>query len=114
MNNFLSLLQNSQFSLKRFIFIKKTKKNILILNSLWSENLISGYLKKDFFLKIYLKYYRKKPIIQRFKTFNNYSKKYYFTLKQIWKIKANFSIPFFSTNKGIFSLSACKKRKIGG
>nr|YP_010248465.1 ribosomal protein S8 [Coscinodiscus granii]QTK21660.1 ribosomal protein S8 [Coscinodiscus granii] len=114
MNNLFSIIQNSQNSFKWFVFIKNTKKNRLILNSLWSENLISGYLKKNSILKVFLKYYKKIPVIKKIKTFNKSNKSFFLNLKQIWKIKVNLSIPFFSTNKGLNSLNSCKKKKIGG
>jgi len=114
MNNLFSIIQNSQNSLKWFVFIKNTKKNKLILNSLWSENIISGYLKKNSILKVFLKYYKKNPVIKKIKTFKKYNKTFFFNLKQIWKIKVNLSIPFFSTNNGIISLNSCKKKKLGG
>ena len=38
----------------------------------------------------------------------------YYSVKQLWKINSNQGLLILSTNRGLLSLSSCKKLKIGG
>ena len=110
-------IKNGQLS-KRTIIIQKRKKICeAFLKILWNEKFISGYVidknnpKK---LKIFLKYYNKRPVINSLKVISKPSRRISYSIKKIWKIESSKSLIIFSTNKGLKSLTECKKLNLGG
>ena len=96
------------------------KKNICesLLKILWDEGFISGYRvssQNDNRLEIFLKYDKSgKPAINSLKFVSRPGQRVYYTTKQIWKIDSYKTFIIFSTNKGLKSISECKKHRIGG
>lgn len=111
----LMKIKQAQLNKATFILHKKTNICKLILNILWENGLILGYCvnNNDFEYKIFLKYFKKKPSINFIRKVLNY-KNTNLSIKQLWQLKLKNVIIICSTNKGIKSLTECKKLNIGG
>lgn len=100
-------------------FVLQTRKKICesFLKILWDEGFILGYT-TDLFnknkLKIFLKYEKNKPAITSIKIISRPGRKIYWTVEQIWKIDSTKNFIILSTNKGLLTLTRCKKLNIGG
>lgn len=111
-------IKNGQTAKKSIII--QTRKNMCehILKLLWDEGFISGYkisLEDNQKLEIFLKYQKTgKPTINSIKTISKPGKRIYYSAKQIWKIDSSKLFIIFSTNKGLKSITQCKKFKLGG
>jgi len=104
---------------KETIFTKKKKKLCeSFLKILWEKGLILGYKtstkdKNNF--KIFLKYLKNgEPAINRIEFISKPGRRIYYSTKQIWRINSNDIFLIFSTNKGLKTLTECKKLKLGG
>ena len=110
-------IKNGQLAKKAYVIQTRKTINESFLDILWDEGFILGYKLDNFDstkLKIYLKYYKNEPVINKFKFISKPSKRVYYSLKQIWKIDSSKTFIIFSTNLGLKSILACKKQKIGG
>ena len=100
--------------------ITQTRKKICehFLKILWDEGFISGYRicsKNNEKIEIFLKYKNNgQPVINSIKTISKPSRRIYYSSKQIWKIDSNKNFIIFSTNKGLKSITQCKKSNLGG
>jgi small subunit ribosomal protein S8 len=115
--NMFANIQNGQLAKKIFVVQKKKKICESVLNILWDGGFILGYktVEEDpTKIKIYLKYYKNKPVIQTLKSVSKPGSRIYYSIKQIWKIDSNKTFLIISTNKGLKTLMECKKLKIGG
>jgi small subunit ribosomal protein S8 len=115
--NMFANIQNGQLAKKIFVIQKKKKICESVLNILWDGGFILGYktIEEDpTKIKIYLKYYKGKPVIQTLKSVSKPGSRIYYSTKQIWKIDSNKTFLIISTNKGLKTLMECKKLKIGG
>jgi small subunit ribosomal protein S8 len=116
--NMFANIKNGQ-TVKKSIIIQ-TRKNICkhSLKLLWDEGFISGYkisLENNKKLEIFLKYNKTgKPTINSIKTISKPGKRIYYSAKQIWKMDSSKLFIIFSTNKGLKSITQCKKFKLGG
>lgn len=110
-------IQNGQLAKKSFIIQNKKKICEAFLNILWNEGFILGYKLLDTDktkFKIFLKYNKGNPVIQKIKCISKPSRRVYYSIKQIWKIDSNKTFLIISTNKGLKTIIDCKKLKIGG
>lgn len=116
--NMFANIQNGQLA-KKSIIIQK-RKNICesFLKILWDEGFISGYQVSDINqnqLEIFLKYKTNgEPVINSLKTISKPGKRVYYSTKQISKINSSKMFIIFSTNKGLKTITECKKLNIGG
>ena len=112
--NMFATIKNGQLSKRSFVICQKKKICESFLKVLWSEGFILGYSVENDKLKIFLKYVNSNPTINTLNFISKPGKKVYYSIKQIWKIKSNEQFIIFSTNKGLKSITDCKKLKIGG
>ena len=111
-------IKNGQTAKKSVII--QSRKNMCehILKLLWDEGFITGYrisLENNRKLEIFLKYEKTgKPTINTIKTLSKPGKRIYYSAKQIWKMDSSKLFIIFSTNKGLKSITQCKKSKLGG
>jgi len=111
-------IRNGQIAKRSFIYQKKNFLCETFLLLLWNEGFIIKYRtskkdKKKF--KIFLKYSNAgNPIINNIKLISKPGKRVIFSIKQIWKIDSSKNFIIFSTHKGLQTITACKKLKIGG
>lgn len=109
-------IQNGQMSKKKFILQKRKKICELFLNILWDEGFISGYTinESEDQLKIFLKYTKNIPAIKKIKCVSKPGLRIRYSVKQLWKIQSNKTFLVLSTDRGLKTLSQCKKLNIGG
>ena len=115
--NMFDNIKKGQLARRNFIINKRKKICELFLQILWNEGFILGYKTdaNDYNkIIIFLKYNNKKPVINSIKLISKPSRRLYYSIKQIWKIDSSKSFIIFSTNKGLKSISECKKLRIGG
>lgn len=114
--NLVTTIRNGQSANKFIIKQKKNKTCESFLNVLWDEGFILGYKNSpsSSYLYVYLKYKGKLPTIRSLKSVSKPSLRVYYSVKQLWKINSNQGLLILSTNRGLLSLSSCKKLKIGG
>jgi len=110
-------IKNAQLARKAYTY--QTKKNICesVLNVLWDEGYILGYkISKSYpnHIKIFFKYKNGKPVINSIKMLSKPSLKFYYSLKQLWKLDSSKGVLIISTTKGLMSLNDCKKYNLGG
>lgn len=116
--NMFASIKNGQTAKKSVII--QSRKNMCehILKLLWDEGFITGYrisLENNRKLEIFLKYEKTgKPTINTIKTISKPGKRTYYSAKQIWKMDSSKLFIIFSTNKGLKSITQCKKSKLGG
>ena len=116
--NMFANIKNGQMAKKSVI--TQSRKSICeqILKILWDEGFITGYrisLENSRNLEIFLKYKKNgQPSINSLKSLSKPGRRIYYSTKQIWKIDSNKSFIIFSTNKGLKSITQCKKEKLGG
>jgi len=109
-------LKNASILKKKYINIRYSKLYANLLKILYKEGFIQSisYDKTKLNLKIYLKYYHGKPIFKELTFFSIPSKKYYLPFFNLEKLNDLKKLTLLSTNKGILTLSECKKQKVGG
>lgn len=115
--NMFANIKNGQLARKSFIYQKRKKICEELLKVLWEEGFILGFrisIKNSNFIKIFLKYKNEIPIINYIYIISKPSRRIYYSLKQIWKIKSNKSCIIISTNQGFKTIVECKKLGIGG
>jgi small subunit ribosomal protein S8 len=116
--NMVTNIKNGQMAKKSVIL--GPKKNICesFLKLLWDEGFIAGYRVSNQDMKkfeIFLKYTQiGKPAINSVKFLSTPGQRIYYSSKQIWKIDSSKTFIIFSTDKGLKSITECKKNKIGG
>ena len=116
--NMFANIKNGQMAKRSFIYQKKKKFCESFLKILWDEGFITGYKtsnsNKDT-LKIFLKYFDDgKPSINNIKLISKPGRRIFYSIKQIWKMNSEKTFIIFSTNKGLKTISECKKLKLGG
>lgn len=110
-------IKNGQTVKRSYIIQNKKKICESFLNILWEEGFILGYQDLEHNsqkIKIFLKYNDNKPVIRSLNLISKPSRRIYYSINQIWKIKLNSSLIILSTNKGLKTLIECKKLGIGG
>ena len=116
-NIFVSI-KNGQMAKKAIVIGPKKTISESLLKILWDEGFISGYKissQNANKLEIFLKYTKTgKPAINSLKFLSTPGRRIYYSAKQIWKLNSCKTFIIFSTNKGLKSISECKKYKIGG
>lgn len=113
----LTNIKNSQTVKKAFIIHPKKKICAAFLNILWDEGFILGYKiysEHPHVFKIFLKYKNGTPCINSLISITTPSLRKYYSLNQLWKIKARNDLIIISTNKGLYTLQDCKKFRLGG
>ena len=114
--NMLTTIKNGQIAKKSAVFHKK--KNICesLLKVLWSEGFITGYkISKNGNLQIFLKYGTEgTPAINSLQFLSKPSKRFYYSVRQLWKLDSSKTFIILSTNKGLMTIEQCKKNRVGG
>lgn len=86
-----------------------------ILDILWKENLICGYIKKDNgILKVFLRYYNGSPICTRLVILSKPRDRLYISFIDLCRISEDFGILILSTPKGIMTSKRAISKGFGG
>jgi small subunit ribosomal protein S8 len=116
--NMFANIKNGQLAKRSCVYQKKKKLCESFLKILWNEGFIIGYKtakKTPDNIKIFLKYHRNgKPSINNIKFISKPGRRIFYSIKQIWKIDSNKNFIIFSTNKGLKTITDCKKLRVGG
>lgn len=111
-------IKNGQMARKSVVIGPKKTICESLLKILWDEGFISGYkvsMQNNNRIEIFLKYTKTgKPVINSLKFLSRPGQRIYYSAKQIWKLDSGKTFIIFSTDKGLKSISECKKNKIGG
>jgi small subunit ribosomal protein S8 len=116
--NMFANIKNGQMAKKGVILQPRNNICESFLKILWDEGFISGYrifAQNNKKIEIFLKYTQAgKPVINSLKCLSKPGQRLYYSAKQIWKLDSSKTFIIFSTNKGLKTISQCKKNKIGG
>ena len=110
-------IRNGQIAKRPFIYQRKVKNCESFLDVMWNEGYILGYeyCADNKIIKIILKYTQdNRPAINSIKLITKPSRRIYYSLKQLWKLNQNSGLIILSTNKGVLSLTDCKRLGVGG
>ena len=121
MNHILSdmftRLRNGQKAKKFSILIPQSKLSSQLLDIFYTEGFISGYKispENPKMFEIVLKYYKKKPVINKIVSISKPSKKIYMSVADLWKLNTGLNLIILSTSKGIISDKVCRQLNVGG
>jgi len=115
--NMIANIKNGQTARKSFVLQKRKKICNSFLNILWDEGYILGYKthkNNSDTIKIFLKYNQGRPVINSLKLISKPGHRIYYSANQIWKINSTRTFIIFTTNKGLLTISDCKKFRVGG
>lgn len=110
-------IKNGQLAKRSFIYQTRKKICESFLKVMWEEGFILGYKidsNNSNKLKIFLKYQNNRPVINSINFISRPGRRIYYSIDQIWKIDSSKSFIILSTNKGLKSIIACKKLRLGG
>lgn len=112
----LTNIKNGQMSKKSTIIQKKKNICEAMLKVLWNEGFISGYkILNSNNILIFLKYTNTgSPAINSLQFLSKPSKRFYYSLKQLWKLDSSKTFIILSTNQGLLTIEQCKKKNVGG
>ena len=111
---FLISLKNASLFRKEYLILKYSKNILDILHGLYDEGFVQSYKIVDGKIFILLRYFFNKPVLKNIKLISTQSKMRNFSLKLLSKLSKKKTVIFFSTSKGIMTLSKCKKLNLGG
>ena len=121
MNHLLSdmftRLRNGQKAKKFSILIPQSKLSSQLLDIFYTEGFISGYKispENPKMFEIVLKYYKKKPVINKIVYISTPSKRIYMSVADLWKLNTGLNLIILSTSKGVISDKACRQLNVGG
>ena len=117
--NMLAQIKNAQKIKKSAIIVEYSKICFEVAHVLWNEGFIFGF-------RVFFKYNKKSlEIFLKYKSNGSTGIKlllnlkvpkngFYFTIKQLWKLRITPNIVILTTTKGILTDKQCKKHNIGG
>ncbi|WP_343188157.1 30S ribosomal protein S8 [Buchnera aphidicola (Ceratoglyphina bambusae)] len=112
-SDMLTRIRNGQLSNKIYLFVKFSKFKVSILEVLKKE----GYIEKYEILneiKIFLKYFNGKPVIENIKKISKPSLRVYRNKNNLPKVISGLGISIISTSKGVLTDLEAKKLGVGG
>lgn len=112
----LTKIRNAQNAKLRFtdVFVSREKLNILKI--LKQKNFISDYLIDEAKKKIviFLKYYKKTPVINGLKRISKPGVRKYVTCNKIPKVLGGLGVAIISTSKGVLDDRSAREEGVGG
>lgn len=116
LSNISSKMVNSYRQNHPDVNILNTKKTRKIFYILWSLGYINGFLiENKRTLKVFLKYYRQKSIINSIQVISRPGRCVYIKWKhRKYLLKYNNLCGFLSTHKGIYTHNVCIAKRLGG
>ncbi|MFI4846972.1 MAG: 30S ribosomal protein S8 [Candidatus Makana argininalis] len=116
-SDMLTIIRNGQISKKKKIYVTYSIFKKEIIKILYQEGFIKEYtIKKDIktLLKIKLKYFKGKPVIENIKRISKPSLRIYKKCKTLPKVIDGMGIAIISTSQGIMSDKRARELLIGG
>jgi ribosomal protein S8 len=90
------------------------KKNLSIVEFLYKEGLLRTFFIEGREILIHLNVYDNRSPLKKIKIISKPSYKKYLSYRDISRIETRKSIVAVSTSKGVYNLTDCKKKKLGG
>lgn len=116
-SDLLIQIKNGQQSKKKTIELYSCNLKVSIIKIMKQEGYIKNYeIKKNTKKKIiiFLKYFKKKPVIEYIKRVSKPSLRVYKKKHEIPKVMDGFGVAIISTSKGIMTDKEARKKNIGG
>ncbi|MFI4847242.1 MAG: 30S ribosomal protein S8 [Candidatus Makana argininalis] len=116
-SDMLTIIRNGQIAKKKKVYIPYSVFKKEIIKILYKEGFIKKYtIKKNIktFLKVKLKYFKGKSVIENIKRISKPSLRVYKKYKKLPKVIYGIGIAILSTSKGIMSDKTARKLMIGG
>lgn len=113
-SNLFSLLKQGSVLRKSVVVIEFSGIVFKILVILHKEGFISSFKRVENKFKVYLKYYNGYPLIQNFKIYSTFSKKYYCTVEDLLMSYKKIDFLLVSTSLGILTKEESIAKNIGG
>ncbi|CAL4323530.1 30S ribosomal protein S8 [Buchnera aphidicola] len=117
-SDMLTSIRNSQMANKIFVCVPSSNLKIAIAKVLQQEGYISNYVmmknKHHLILKIFLKYFNGKSVIENIKRISKPSLRIYKSNKDLPVVMDGLGILILSTSKGVISNKTANKIGIGG
>lgn len=117
-SDFVTRINNALKKNKKFVIVPKANIIKRLLNVMENEGFIVGYkIYNENDLKVYLKYFQNKPVINNFNSISKPSRRVYFNKENIiqWKNQNNsFDLLILSTNKGVLTHQEALLKQAGG
>lgn len=114
----LTRIRNAQLAEHAEVLMPASKQKLAIANVLKAEGYVDDAAIVDSdgkkALKIALKYYQDKPVIEMIKRISRPGLRVYATQDELPKVNGGLGISIISTNKGVMTDRAARKAGIGG
>ncbi len=118
LSDMLARIKNAQAMGKKYVEVIDSKLNRSVCDVLVDEGFLNAYdaikVEEKPFLKIDLKYYMNKPVIQMIDRVSKSSLRVYKQCRDIPKIIDGFGVMVLSTSKGVMSHLKAREAKVGG
>ncbi|CAL4323411.1 30S ribosomal protein S8 [Buchnera aphidicola (Pterocallis alni)] len=117
-SDMITRIRNNQLSNKILVCMPCSNLKVAITNVLQTEGYIDRYIVENNInkkiLKIYLKYFRGKPVIEEIIRISKPSLRIYKNKNSVPIVMDGFGIAILSTSKGVVSNRIAKKMGVGG
>lgn len=113
-SDMLISIKNGHNSNKDFVYVPSSnvKKNILLVFR--REGYIIDFELDGYFIKIYLKYFNNKPVIEYIKRISSPSLRIYKGSRKLPNVFSGLGVAVVSTSQGIMTEKDARKKGIGG
>ena len=115
----LTRIRNGQSAGYGFVIANSSKFVKSVLSVMLAEGYIGAF--EEFverqgvnMLKIDLKYYKNKPVIEKIKRISKSGRRYYSSVDEVKKVRGGLGIAIVSTSKGVISDIEARKNGVGG
>ncbi|CEL12379.1 30S ribosomal protein S8 [Candidatus Portiera aleyrodidarum] len=113
-SDMLTRIRNAQIAYLETVFIPKSKIKLEITRILKKEGYISDYEDDEKNIKIKLKYFKGKPVIEKIKRISKPSLRIYQGKGNFITVENGLGIAIISTSKGVMTSYEARKKGIGG
>ena len=118
LSDMLARIKNAQAMGKKQVEVIDSKLNRSVCDVLVDEGFVAAYdaikVEDKPFLKVDLKYYMNKPVIQMIDRVSKSSLRVYKQCRDIPKVIDGFGVMVLSTSKGVMSHLKAREAKVGG
>jgi small subunit ribosomal protein S8 len=118
LSDMLARIKNAQAMGKKQVEVIDSKLNRSVCDVLVDEGFVSAYdaikVEDKPFLRVDLKYYMNKPVIQMIDRVSKSSLRVYKQCRDIPKVIDGFGVMVLSTSKGVMSHLKAREAKVGG
>ena len=116
--DFLTVVRNASMAKKEKVTVPASKMTTRIAELLKEEGFVESI--KPFsegpkkFIRIHLKYIRKKPAIQGLKRISKPGRRVYVANDEVPRVQGGLGVAIVSTSKGLLTDQQARKTKVGG